>query len=89
MSLLIKLVPFPETWKKITYCHLILKWTCIVYTLCTSISFKWTWISSALGGTSAKLGQRTTPNQQFIAGLHNLGVYSEKTGNLCTELIQV
>ena len=30
-----------------------------------------------------------TPNQQFIAGLHNLGVYSEKTGNLCTELIQV
>ena len=66
MSLLIKLVPFPETWKKITYCHLILKWTCIVYTLCTSISFKWTWISSALGGTSTKLGQRTTPNNNSL-----------------------
>ena len=30
-----------------------------------------------------------TPRQLFIAGLHNLGVYSEKTGSLCTEFIQV
>jgi hypothetical protein len=30
-----------------------------------------------------------TPNQLFITGLHNLGVYSDKSGNLCTELHQV
>ena len=54
------MVAFKETWKKFTYCHLILKWTCIVYTLCTFISFKSTWIFSAMGGASTKLGQRTT-----------------------------
>ena len=57
------MVAFKETWKKFTYCHLILKWTCIVYTLCTFISFKSTWIFSAMGGASTKLGQRTTLRQ--------------------------